>query len=36
MIYKFNLFNYVGGFTILFFFIAFWVWSRVLGVYVEM
>lgn len=36
IIYKFNLFNYVGGFAILFFFISFWVWSRVLGVYVEM
>ena len=36
MVYRFNLFNYIGGLTILFFVIAFWVWSRVLGVYVEM
>ena len=36
MVYRFNLFNYIGGLMILFFSVAFWAWSKTLGVYIEM
>lgn len=36
MIYRFNLFNYVGGLVILFFSVTLWAWSKALGVYIEM
>lgn len=36
MIYRFDLFNYIGGLIILFFSVALWAWSKVLGVYIEM
>ena len=36
MIYRFDLFNYIGGLIILFFSVALWAWSKTLGVYIEM
>lgn len=36
MVYRFNLFNYIGGLIILFFSVAFWAWNKVLGFFIDM